>query len=124
MAAADRVKLDSIAGNATNTPFSTAALTFSGSWVNFGSGFSTAKASKLGRFVSVEGLIKSGAASGAMAILPVGYRPTEQLIFLCQCSGGQQRIDVQPDGQIVFGGEGTGTPSTYLSLAGINFPVA
>lgn len=92
---------------------------FYNSWVNYGAPFYDAAFMKdpLG-FVHLRGLIKSGATTATMFILPIGYRPAKQHIFTSLAADVVCRIDVYPTG-IVF--HVSGGTNAYLSLDPITF---
>ena len=48
---------------------------FTNSWVNYGSGYETARYRKIGNQVFIEGLVANGTAGSSVFTLPVGYRP-------------------------------------------------
>jgi len=65
---ADRLILGSMATAWT-------AVSFSNSWVNYGSGFQEAEYRKVGDMVQLRGNIKGGTLDAAGFTLPVGFRP-------------------------------------------------
>jgi hypothetical protein len=105
---------------------------FQDGWSNYGSGWVPARYRKLATgVVVVQGFVVRGAGQpgGGSPIfnLPAGYRPRRIVGFGMYGNGGDgyqkvTRIDVQNDGQIVYGGEGANAIYGYLSLCGIAFP--
>jgi hypothetical protein len=86
-------------------------------WTNYGAPYVTARYRKDGQgFVHLAGTIKSGTMAAAAFTLPVGYRPSGQLIFPA-ASGSTTRIDVKADGTVV---PTTGT-ATSCALDAITF---
>jgi hypothetical protein len=51
-----------------------------------------------------------------IAILPVGYRPAQRLVFSLESSSGSVRVDVFANGEIVCSAN-----PVWISLSGINF---
>ena len=99
----------------------TISPTFDNSWVDYGSGYSTAGYFKdSSGMVHLEGLVKDGAIPACIFTLPVGYRPNAVKVFSVRVSGGTGRVDVGADGCVnVAGGN-----NTSLSLDGISFRAA
>jgi hypothetical protein len=86
-------------------------------WTYYGAPYVTARYRKDGQgFVHLAGTIKSGTMAAAAFTLPVGYRPSGQLIFPA-ASGSTTRIDVKADGTVV---PTTGT-ATSCALDAITF---
>ena len=87
--------------------------TLSGAWVNYSTGWRTARYRRVDGLVIIEGLVRSG--TGTIFTLPVGYRPLENLLFAVD--GDTQvhkRVDVNGDGTVVFNGPG-GAPG-YMGI--------
>lgn len=62
---------------------------------------------------------RSGGALTTIGVLPAGYRPTEIAAFCVYDSvAGFGRVDVYPDGQIIYGGA---AGAVDVSLDGISF---
>ena len=113
-------------GEIVQEPWNEVASFLNG-WINFGGLQATAAYYKdsLGR-VHLKGLVKDGTCKKAIFILPVGYRPTEKLLFGTESggSGGSHgRIDIIADGEVFTGNPSTGAgcDSTWMSLNGISF---
>lgn len=109
-------------GLATGTTCTTqwCNLSLQSSWVNYGGEFTTGQYTKASDgVVSLKGLIRNGSTSygNTIAVLPAGYRPTHQLMYNVRTNTGMGRLDVYPDGRIVYV---SGTNPWY-SLDGINF---
>lgn len=94
---------------------------FESGWVNYGTPWYPAAFAKdaLG-VVRVRGLVKSGTATGSVFTLPVGYRPSQQLIFIAATNTATvaARVDVTSAGVIL---PGAGVNNGWLSLKGITF---
>jgi hypothetical protein len=91
-------------------------------WSNFGSGFADAAVAKIGQTVVLQGLIKNDSGwRNPITTLPVGMRPAQRLVFGGSVHTSAARIDVMPDGSVlyVFGKQET----NWLSLSGIVFTV-
>jgi hypothetical protein len=95
------------------------APAFQNGWVNYNSGFSTARFMKTSSgMVIVEGLVMSGTINSAVFTLPVGYRPSGTLIFAPNSSGTSTRLDVTAVGAVWAQAGANG----YFSLGGVMFP--
>jgi hypothetical protein len=57
------------------------APTFTNSWVDYGSGFQTVGYRKVGDVVQLRGLMKNGTLGASAFTLPVGYRPTANILL-------------------------------------------
>lgn len=89
-------------------------------WGNYGGEFSTMGYTKTAADVVVlKGTIKDGstAIDAPIMRLPIGYRPAHRLIFQIDSGGGAGRVDVLPDGDVLFN-RGS---ANYLILDGIRF---
>lgn len=98
------------------------APTFLGAWANYGGAWATAGYRKDSTgIVHLKGLVRSGAV-GTIFILPVGYRPTQNRIFIVSSDVGGtysfSRVDVTTAGAVNWS---IGGGSTYFSLDGIKF---
>lgn len=96
------------------------------SWTNYGGSFGIASYKKSAQGdVSLRGLIRNG-NTGTAFTLPVGFRPTKQLIFMVpnQVSGSlaelNTRIDVKPTGAVDVVHMGS---NGFISLDSIEFSV-
>jgi hypothetical protein len=104
------------------------ALTFVGSWTNYGAPYSTGAYRKdASGKVHLRGLLAKGAgvpvSGDVMAILPPGYRPTMRYLF--GAGGGAPtelytRVDVLPNGEITFMAGAT-ADGDFTSLDNISF---
>ena len=79
-------------------------------------------------YVMLKGLIKNPNTQGAgvtIATLPVGFRPSVNDVWnvfgYAEVPAGQHRVDVFPDGQIVFYPNVAGYPVYWMSLMGVRF---
>lgn len=109
---------------AQETSFTTPAL--SSGWTNYGGNYADCSYKKSAQGdVSIRGLIRNGTAS-TIFTLPVGFRPTKQLIFMVpnQKSGSiaelNTRIDVKTTGAVDVVHMGS---NGWVSLDGIVFSV-
>jgi len=95
-------------------------LALTGGWGNYGGGYAPARVDKIGNTVTLSGLIRGG-RYGHMATLPSGHRPPQRLIFSVNNHGKQARVDVLPNGRVIWvaGGRDHG----WISLSGITFSV-
>lgn len=96
-------------------------VSFLNGWVNYGSGLTTAAYCREGDRIYLKGVVKSGTIGATIFFLPVGYRPSERMLFpgVSSSSGVQvhTRIDVLSNGEVrlISGG------NEYLSLDAVNF---
>lgn len=97
------------------------APAYVGSWATYGDGgvYGAAAYRRLptGRVV-MRGMVVGGASGTSIFTLPVGYRPTKQLITVALASSGAGRVDVQTGGGVTW--ESSGSPA-WLSLALVSF---
>lgn len=108
----------SLAGVVTSGA-STSTPTLLNSWVHYGAPYATPSYHKTADgTVVLNGFVKSG-SSGVVFTLPVGYRPSSQLIFTVVSNGVFGRVDVGTDGNVT----GIVYSNVSLSLDGINFRV-
>jgi len=84
----------------------------------YGRNYAPPTYSKNGEVVSVSGLIE-GNRNGHLATLPPGARPAKRLIFNVNNHAKSTRVDVFPNGRIVY--VAGGKDHKWLSLAGIVF---
>jgi hypothetical protein len=70
------------------------------SWVNWGPPHPGAGYFKVGQFVCIRGLIKSGVIGSAAFILPAGFRPKERELFATISNFAIGRLDVFPTGEV------------------------
>jgi hypothetical protein len=99
------------------------ALSFAPGWTNYENGYRAVSAAVSDGTVTVTGLaMKVGGGSwGHIATLPPGMRPPAVMTFNVNTHDRISRVDVRPDGQIVFN-EGQ-TSYGWVSLDGISFPL-
>lgn len=100
---ADEVTLDTT-GQVTNTGQSWTAPTLSGTWVNYGGSYQTARYTKVNGWVFIEGLVKDGAVWTSVFTLPAGYRPTSKHLIwtsLADDTDVHGQIRVFTDGTII-----------------------
>jgi hypothetical protein len=84
-------------------------LSFGTGWTNYGAGYNTCQYRKFGNVVFVKGLaLLSSGTSATIGTLPVGYRPSAQMLKELMASSGSIRVDVTSAGAInVVGGATT-----------------
>ncbi len=104
-------------------------LSYATNWSDYGSGYSAgAYRMEAGGVVRLRGLIKhtTTGATGVIATLPVGFRPTERKMYtsLSTSAGtvGSSRIDIANDGTINSMGHFTGGGSAFMSIEAYTFP--
>ena len=87
-------------------------------WRAYGGDYQGATFAKSGRIVTVAGLIKNG-KYGHLGTLPRGFTPAKRLIFDLSNHGKSARIDVLPDGRVIW--VTGGKDHKWLSLSGVSF---
>jgi len=89
--------------------------TLLGSWKNYGSPWDGAYYFKSNGIVYLNGLVKDG--TDAIFKLLEGYRPSGQLLFGTDGVNSHARVDVYPNGQVIY----TTGSNAHVSLSGISF---
>ncbi len=96
-------------------------LTYQNAWSDYNGGYATGAYTKtVTGVVVLKGLlVRAGTptAGEAIAVLPPGYRPSENYMFMVGGVGAADRLDIHTDGTIVYE---TGSAS-FLSLDGVAF---
>lgn len=108
------VSLDGISfrlGNST-------ALKLTPGWANYGQGYSGINAVLAGDTVMVGGLVKSGKGN-VIATLPAHLRPAKRLVFNLNSHDKTSRVDVFPDGRIIW--VYRAAARGWVSLNGVTF---
>lgn len=98
------------------------SLSYGSGWGDLGAPFATGAfvMDSMG-FVHLRGLARrSSGVATTIATLGAGYRPAANKVFVGIADGLLARIDVNPDGTVIFAG-GSGDPANYVSLEGITF---
>ena len=92
------------------------ALPLASGWQAYGHSYGAPTFTEVNDLCEVEGLIKFG-AWGHLATLPANCRPNKRLIFNLNNHAATARVDVLPDGRIVWtaGGKRHG----WISVSGI-----
>lgn len=104
---------------------------FQNTWAQYPGGGTIApgsfKKDELGR-VRLRGLVRKGGGAGSwvgfetLFVLPVGYRPTHEEIFIAQSNSLYWQVRVLASGVVQVGDNGGATnPILWASLAGISF---
>ena len=88
-------------------------------WANYGSGNAPAQAARQGNMVTLSGLIRTKRWNPHLATLPKGLRPPKRMVFSVNNHAKSARVDVFPDGNIIWAGGGK--DHGWISLAGITF---
>lgn len=105
----------------TITPPAWTSLVLQNSWTDYNGTFANSSYTKTSDgMVVLKGLIKRTGvpvAGETIGVLPVGYRPLEELLFETGSNSVASRTDILPDGRVMFE---TGN-AVWLSLDGINF---
>lgn len=85
---------------------------FVGTWTNYGSPFQTARFTKdRDGFVMLEGHVTNGAAGSDIFYLPLGYRPTKQILVPAHTNTGYGHLSIGINGQVTHMSGGTLTVS-------------
>lgn len=95
------------------------APTLQNSWVNYGSGFTTAAYTLMDDgWVRLRGLVRNGLLDKAIFTLPVGYRPVAHWLFGVSTNpDAHGRVDILPTGEVMA----TTGNAGWLSLDGLTF---
>ena len=104
--------------------------TFAANWenysVNFGNEYEDARYYIRDNRVHLAGLIRKSIAinnAEVMVSLPAGYRPLKRYIFNIQSNYGAIRVDVLPNGEVIFLGGNQSGGQQWVSLSGISFRI-
>ncbi|HEX7313308.1 MAG TPA: hypothetical protein VF297_05280 [Pyrinomonadaceae bacterium] len=95
------------------------AVTFSGTWVNYGAPFQTVQYRKIGDRVELRGTAKLGTALSTLFTLPTGYRPPADLVFPMSSNAAFGAITVTSAGAVT---QSVGSNAS-VTLDGIFFSV-
>lgn len=91
-------------------------LTMQNGWVDYSPPFASASYTKTSAgLIVLKGLVRSG--TGAIGVLPPGYRPAYYIMFENSTNSAGGRVDIRPDGTI-FPSVGS---NAWFSLDGIAF---
>jgi len=94
---------------------------FQNAWLNYDTTFNSAAFRKtVDGTVLLKGLIRSGTPA-AIFILPVGYRPLKQYLFIGWSVNSSARIDVLSGGTVLLVVYDTGGSNAFVSLDNIQF---
>lgn len=98
-------------------------VTFMNTWSNYGGIFTGVQYCKDAQgFVQLRGLAKSGDASLAAFQLPVGFRPSGELVFMCPANNGVFRMHVRTDGVVIWASTyGSGVTGDFISFNMMRF---
>jgi hypothetical protein len=106
------------------TGYDWAAPSLLNSWVNFGAPFSNALYCRRGGVVRLKGVVKLGTIStgstGNIFVLPVGFRPPEEMVFTTLANNAIARVELLTDGSVRAYSMAS---NAWLSLDGISFVV-
>lgn len=96
------------------------------SWVPYATGHRTPGYRKIGDIIECRGLVKNGTIStgttGNIFIFPIGFRPTEQEIFIGASNTGIMRVDLFTDGSLrAIAAAAAGASNAFVSLANFRF---
>lgn len=95
------------------------AVTFAGTWANFGGGYNNVQYRKIGDIVYVRGLATGGAAApSTICTLPAGFRPPASVLWATSANGGLGIVSVDSAGVVRMLG---GASTTALGLDAIRF---
>ena len=103
------------------------SVSLAAGWANFASGFEGAGYRKEDGRVHLRGLVTRTdglpPSSSPIGTLPAGYRPPKRLIFAANGGGETVRVDVLPNGQVLWV-RGTVNEKDYTSLDTVSFAPA
>lgn len=92
-------------------------------WTNYGDAFANAAYRKDGNRVQLRGLVKGGSGSSIVFLLPVGFRPLAQHLFVINTDiAVAVRIDVRSNGEVYLP-QATSAPLGWMSLDSVSFYV-
>lgn len=91
------------------------------SWVAFGAPHPPLQYQIFGVVVRMRGFIKSGTINTVIFNLPVGYRPSAQLLFPANSSGGYAAVTVDTTGNVEVNAYETGASNAGVSFDQIEF---
>jgi len=96
--------------------------TFVNSWADYGVGYNARYAKDLTNgIVYMKGLVKGGSNTTNTTIftLPVGMRPSTNIVLSQAVSGGEGRLDITSSGAVQFTGQNphTGDANLFLSIS-------
>ena len=114
------IAMPTVAWEAVSTALETVtAVTFSGGWVNYAAGYTSAGYFKTTEgIVVLRGLIKNGVVGATAFILPVGYRPLSTLLFGVVSNNAVGRVDIGSGGNVV---PATPSSNAWVALDSIQF---
>lgn len=99
--------------------------TYNTGWADYAGSYLGARYTKSASgIISITGMVKRTSGSDPIIFtLPVGYRPSNSLLFITAGSGGIGRVDVYSNGTVQWLASVSGTVNTtdWVSLAGIQF---
>ena len=85
----------------------------------YGAGYAPPSVHVAGGIATVSGVVRTSSGPD-IAVLPAGARPKTRMIFVVWAGQAPVRVDVLPDGRIMYI---LGPPmNVYVSLSGISFP--
>jgi hypothetical protein len=94
-------------------------LTLGNGMAAYGAGYAPPAVHVAGGIATVSGVVKTSAGP-EIAVLPAAARPKMRMIFTVWAAQAPVRVDVLPDGRIMYiMGYGM---NGYVSLSGISFP--
>jgi hypothetical protein len=116
------------AGSAANSsPEPWKALSLAAGWGNYGTVYGDASYRKESGRVYLRGLVTRTDGpppeTSPIGTLPAGYRPSTRLIFPSNGGAKSARVDVAPNGQVIWV-QGTAPEKDYSSLDAISFAPA
>ena len=86
--------------NGTTQQSAWTAVTFAGTWVDFGAPWQVAQYRRRGDDVQIRGAIKSGTINTAAFTLPAGFRPPADLAFTADAAGALGILTVTSAGVV------------------------
>ena len=98
------------------------SLTFSNSWVDYGSPRETPAYRVAGGVVHLRGMVKSGTWGAVMFTLPSGARPTATRFLPTMSNGVLSAVEVASNGEVKVAG-GAGGSNAWVSLDGVTIPL-
>lgn len=118
---------DFLEASANSVRTAWAAVTFTNSWVNYGSGFQEVQYRKVGDMVQLRGTMKNGTTAGPAFTLPVGFRPPAVNYLFIPAVTSDYKVaacSVNTSGAFTVSNyETSGAGNGLVSLFGLQFSV-
>lgn len=98
-------------------PTAWTAVTFTGTWVNYGAPYQVCQYRKTGDVVEVRGLIKSGTTGTSAFTLPAGFRPPADYVLPTNAAGAYASLTVTAAGTVTPSAASTASVNVTFSFS-------